>query len=161
MYQSNRFAPLWVAGGLPNSRAQAVIAYLKTIDADALDPNDYQAPELTASTAEGLADAELKFTLMLLTYARHATNGRVHWSRVSKDIEYKDQFDPAGTVSQVASTTDMARTLNSFNPPQPGYKALKPSSPRCATRPLKPVRPTSTADRCCATARTSPAKRSS
>ena len=138
LYQNNRFAPLWIAGGAPSSRAQAVIAYLKTIEADALDPNDYPVPELAASTAEGLADAELKFTLMLLTYARHAINGRVHWSRVNKDIEYKDQFDPANVLSQVASTSDVARTLTAFNPPQPGYKALKAKLAEMRNPPVEP-----------------------
>jgi murein L,D-transpeptidase YcbB/YkuD len=125
-YQKNRNAmPLWLANGQPNERARAAIAHLRTIDADGLDPADYALPELAAANVEGLAEVELKFTAAMLTYARHAMSGRVHFSRVSPSIDYKDNFDAADALAKIASSTDLQRTLESFNPPHPGYKALK------------------------------------
>ncbi len=81
LYQKGRsFQPLWVSQGAPSARAQDVMEYLRTIDADGLDPKDYPLPRLNIGSAEGQAEAELKFTEMLLTYARHAMTGRVHFS---------------------------------------------------------------------------------
>ena len=37
---------------------------------------------------EALAEAEMKFTDAVLTFAKHAMSGRVHYSRVSGDITY-------------------------------------------------------------------------
>ena len=135
-YQKNRFMPLWFANGQPSERARAAMAHLRSVDADGLDPADY-AMELRATSVEGAADAELKFTATVLTYARHAMNGRVHFSRVSPSIDYKDNFDAADAMNKVASSTDLKRTLDSFEPQHPGYKALK--AKYAEMRPLTPA----------------------
>lgn len=124
-YQNSRFQPLWLSDGAPNERARSATEHLKNIDADGLDPTDYPLPNLSARSVEGLAEAELKFTLTMLTYARHAMTGRVHFSRISPSIDYKDTFDPADVLRQLSASGDLSRTLDGFNPPQPAYKALK------------------------------------
>ncbi len=126
LYQKTRaFKPLWVAAGAPSERASDALEYLRGIDADGLDPNDYPMPNLAVGNVEAQAEAELKFTAMLLTYVRHASNGRVHFSRVSPNIEYKLAFDPADALSRIAASNDLPKTLETFNPPQPAYQALK------------------------------------
>jgi L,D-transpeptidase YcbB len=126
LYQNSRgYAPLWTDRGMQSERAKDAIAHLRGVDADGLDPADYAVPNLSAASPEAQAEAELRFTATLLTYARHALNGRVHWSRVSPSIEYKEQFDAADVLNKLASSNDVARTLQEFNPLQPGYKALK------------------------------------
>ena len=125
-YVKNQGAtPLWFAGGVPSERAQAAIAHLRTIADDGLDPADYSLPDLAVASADAAAEAELKFTATLLTYARHAMNGRVHFSRVSPNVEYKENFEAADAMRQIASSGDIRRTLAGFNPQHPGYKALK------------------------------------
>ena len=124
LYVKNRSMPLWFAGGSVSARARAALAHLRTIDADGLDPADYPV-ELSASNADGAAEAELRFTAAILTYARHAMSGRVHFSRVGPSIDYQDNFDPADAMQKIASSSDLRRTLDSFNPPHAGYKALK------------------------------------
>ncbi len=53
LYQKGRgFQPLWVSQGAPSARAQDVIEYLRTIDADGLDPKDYPMPRLNVGSAE-------------------------------------------------------------------------------------------------------------
>ncbi len=126
LYQKGRsFQPLWVSQGAPSARAQDVLEYLRTIDADGLDPKDYPMPKLNVGSAEAQAEAELKFTEMLLTYARHAMTGRVHFSRVSPNIEYKLAFDADDVLKKIAASNDLPTTLETFNPPQPAYQALK------------------------------------
>jgi len=126
IYQKVRnFQPLWVAQGGPNERSRDAIEYLGTVDADGLDPKDYPAPKFSGQTAAAQAEAELKFTETVLTYARHAMTGRVHFSRVSPNIDYKLTFDADDVLKKIAASTDLPKTLATFNPPQPGYAELK------------------------------------
>src|SRR6516225_5804842 len=98
-YSNRNYAPLWITDGKVNARATAAIAYLRHVDADGLDPADYPAPNFAALSAPGdLADAEIKLTAAVVTYAHHASVGRVHWSRVSNDIEYSTPAAEPGDV---------------------------------------------------------------
>jgi murein L,D-transpeptidase YcbB/YkuD len=125
-YSARGYAPLWIADGAENDRAKAVTAYLAGVDADGLDPSDYPAPSFASSDLATLAEAELRFSATVLTYARHAQLGRVHYSRVSADIFYEQvPPEPAAVLGTVATAEDVDKALESYNPPQPGYKALK------------------------------------
>src|SRR4029078_3649850 len=111
--------------GAPSDRARDAMDYLRTIDADGLDPKDYPMPKLNVGSAEDQAQAELNFTETLLTYARHAMTGRVHFARVSPNIDYKLAFDADDVLKKIAASNDLPKTLATFNPPQPGYAELK------------------------------------
>ena len=126
-YAARDFAPLWIADGAMSDRAKAAAAYLAGVDADGLDPSEYPVPQIkTGMEPEALAEAEIKLTDAVLTFARHAMSGRVHYSRVSPDIIYDlAKPDPANVLARVSKGQDVAAALDSFNPPQPQYKALK------------------------------------
>jgi L,D-transpeptidase YcbB len=126
-YSSRNYAPLWIADGKPNARATAAIGYLRHVDADGLDPADYPLPNFEALGAPAdLADAEIKLTAAVVNYARHASVGRVHWSRVSADIEYSTAAaEPGDVLAAIAGASDVATTLDSYEPQTPGYRALK------------------------------------
>jgi murein L,D-transpeptidase YcbB/YkuD len=118
---------LWIADGKPHARAGAAIGYLRHVDGDGLDPADYPVPNFEAlSTPADLADAEIKLTAAVVTYARHASVGRVHWSRVSADIEYSTPAaEPSEGLAAIAGANEVAATLDSYEPQTPGYRALK------------------------------------
>jgi murein L,D-transpeptidase YcbB/YkuD len=126
-YKVRDYNPLWIANGAADDRAKAAIAYLAHVDTVGLDPNDYPAPNFaTAKTPEALAEAELKFTNSVLTYARQAQIGRIHFSRVGADIEFKlVPPEPDKVLAKLAETSDVGAALDSYNPPQPEFKALK------------------------------------
>jgi murein L,D-transpeptidase YcbB/YkuD len=126
-YAARNYAPLWIDNGSPSERAKAVAAFLKTVDADGLDPADYMLPEIKAGgEASALADAELRYTQTVLTYARHAQIGRVHFSRISGDIAYALVAPEAADVlGGLTDASNVAAALERFNPPHAGYKALK------------------------------------
>ncbi|MGA2893579.1 MAG: L,D-transpeptidase family protein [Xanthobacteraceae bacterium] len=126
-YAGRNYAPLWITDGKANARANAAIAYLGHVDADGLDPADYPAPNFAiASSPAELAAAEIKLTLDVITYAHHASVGRVHWSRVSADIEYNTTAPESGEVlSTLAAASDVAAALDAYEPKTPGYLALK------------------------------------
>jgi L,D-transpeptidase YcbB len=126
-YSSRNDAPLWIADGKPNARATAAIGYLRHVDADGLDPADYPVPNFEALSAPAdLADAEIKLTAAVVTYAHHASVGRVHWSRVSADVEYSTPAaEPGDVLAAIAGASDVATTLDSYEPQTSGYRALK------------------------------------
>src|SRR6516162_6385593 len=126
-YSSRNYAPLWITDSKANTRATAAIGYLRHVDADGLDPADYPVPKFDALGAPAdLAEAEIKLTAAVLTYAHHAGVGRVHWSRVSNDIEYSTPAaEPGDVLAAIAGASDVAATLDSYEPQTSGYRALK------------------------------------
>jgi L,D-transpeptidase YcbB len=127
-YAARTYAPIWEsASGAINERAKAAIAYLGTIDSEGLDPGEYSIPNFkTATTPDQAAEADVRLTAALLTYARHAQNGRVNPSRIVREVAYNaEPLDAAEALAKIADAKDVAATLASFNPQYPQYKALK------------------------------------
>ena len=61
-----------------------------------------------------------------MTYAHHASVGRVHWSHVSSSILYEVKPPaPAAVLAAVADAKDVAATLAGYEPQAPNYIALK------------------------------------
>jgi murein L,D-transpeptidase YcbB/YkuD len=126
-YSGRDYAPLWITDGKLNERGKAVIAYLGHVDQDGLDPADYPVPNFSALSEPGdLAEAELKLDMTIITYAHHASTGRVHWSRVSGDIYYTlTAPEPADVLAAMVEAKDMAKALDAYEPHTAGYLALK------------------------------------
>jgi L,D-transpeptidase YcbB len=126
-YKARNYAPLLTEGGAANARAKAAVARLKDAASDGLDPADYPTPNFAAATTpDAQAEAELQLMASILDYARQAQSGRMHWSHVSGDILYPEHpIDPAEVIAKVASAQDVAAALESYNPPQKPYQALK------------------------------------
>jgi murein L,D-transpeptidase YcbB/YkuD len=140
-YAARNFAPVWIENGGQDARARAAAAWLADVSADGLDPADYPVPSFANADPGALAEAELKFTATILTYARHAQIGRVHYSRVSPDISYELVPPEAGAVlTKLAEAADVAAALDSFNPPHAGYKALKAKLAEVRNRAGEPAR---------------------
>ncbi len=125
-YRERDFTPLWVnaAGALPSTRR--VLEFLHGVAADGLDPRDYPTPTFADLDPTRLAADELTLTNSIATFVRHASTGRVAFSRVSGSI-YFDLKPPdlQQVLEKIASSHDIAATLDSFNPQQPQYKELK------------------------------------
>src|SRR5271166_5535115 len=126
-YQNRNLAPLWLDKGVENARAKSAIARLKMADSDGLDPSDYRTPSFGGSdSSDALAEAELKLTEAVLTYARHVQAGRFPYSRISRNMELlQAPPDPEDVLNKVAGAADTAKTLDEFSPPHVQYKRLK------------------------------------
>jgi len=125
-YQNRNLAPLWLDKGVENARATAVIARLKNADADGLEPADYKVPNFGSVGPDALAEAELRLTQTVLTYARHLQAGRFPYTRVSRNIELPQAApEPADILSAVADTADAGKALDSFSPQHEPYLRLK------------------------------------
>jgi murein L,D-transpeptidase YcbB/YkuD len=135
-YRGRDFTPLWVnaAGALPSAR-QAV-DFLHGVAADGLDPKYYPTPTFADPDPTRLAADELALTNSIATFVRHASTGRIAFSRVSGSI-YFDLKSPdlQRVLEKIASNHDIAATLDSFNPQQPQYKELKAALARARETP--------------------------
>jgi murein L,D-transpeptidase YcbB/YkuD len=125
-YKGRDFAPVWIAAGKLAPRAEQAMDFLHGIAADGLDPADYPTPRFGDTDPGKLAADELALTNSLLTFARHASIGRVAFTRVSGAV-YFDQKAPEATdvLGRIAASSDVRATLDGFNPRAPQYKALK------------------------------------
>jgi murein L,D-transpeptidase YcbB/YkuD len=126
-YQARSYQPIWTGSPEALKRAEGAIAFLRSVKSEGLEPRDYPTPDLSGNLSEEqAAKAELQLTGSVLRYARHASSGRVSYTRVSASILYPDHAaDPAEVLNKVASAQDMGAVLQSFEPQQPGFVALK------------------------------------
>jgi murein L,D-transpeptidase YcbB/YkuD len=126
-YAERNFAPLWITNGAVNERGQAAIAYLGRVAEHGFEPGDYPTPEFRpGAEAAALAEAEIKLTQSVITFARHAQVGRVHFTRIAADIMYEQERpEPADVLGKIAKAANAGETLESFHPPHEGYRALK------------------------------------
>ena len=130
-YQSRNLLPLWLDKGIENARARSVVARLKAADSDGLDARDYKTPDLGALNSAGagpdaLAEAELKLSAVVLTYARHVQAGRFPYTRVSRNIELPQAPpDPVDVLGRLAQAENAGKALESFSPHNEPYRRLK------------------------------------
>jgi murein L,D-transpeptidase YcbB/YkuD len=125
-YQSRNYAPLWLDQGVASARATAAIARLKKADADGLEVGDYKTPNFAGLGSDALAEADLKLTQTVLTYARHVQAGRFSYTRVSRNIELPQAApEPADVLNAMAATQDADKALDAFSPPHKEYQKLK------------------------------------
>jgi L,D-transpeptidase YcbB len=138
-YQNRNYAPFWLDKGIENARAKSVIARLRDAAADGLDRDDYKTTSVVATslaatslaangqTSDALADAELKLTQTVLTYARHLQAGRFPYNRVRpKNIELPQAPpEPADILKRLSEAADAGQALEGFSPQNEHYQKLK------------------------------------
>ena len=135
-YQNCNLKPLWLDEGVANARARSAIARLKNAATDGLDPSEYKAPDFAGLAPDGLAEAELKLTQSVLTYARHVQAGRFPYTRVSRNIELPQAPpDPAEILSSIADAPDAGKALDAYSPQQEPYQKLKAALAELRSRP--------------------------
>ena len=125
-YKARNFAPLWIDSGKTARRTEQARSFFRDVAADGLDSADYPMPAFDHSDPAKLAADELAMTGAVISFARHASIGRVAYSRVSGAI-YFDHKAPGATdvLGKMAESADAPATLDAFNPQTPQYKALK------------------------------------
>jgi murein L,D-transpeptidase YcbB/YkuD len=139
-YKDRNYEPLFVEARKQSPRGAALMAYLANVDEDGLTPSDYPAPTFKADDLDALAEAELRLAGEVLEYARHASIGRVHFSRVSNDIGFElETPEPADILAKVAGATDLKQALDSYQPQHPQYKKLKAELAKARGRSEKPA----------------------
>ena len=126
-YAEHHYEPLWIHDGRLTGHAKAAIARLKDAATEGLDASDYPVPDFGALTsADALAAGDIKLTHSIMIFARHLAVGRIAPTRVSAEVDYGDHTpEPADILKKVTSAHDISAALDSFDPPDRGFKALK------------------------------------
>jgi murein L,D-transpeptidase YcbB/YkuD len=125
-YQKRNYAPIWFERGAVAARARSAITRIHASNADGLIPAEYKIPDLTATDAAAQAEAELRLTATLITFTRHLQAGRFPFARMGGEVMYpQTPPDVAATLTTLADSSNISATIDTFSPPQPGYRALK------------------------------------
>ncbi len=125
LYAGRNYAPLWIHDGRLTGRAKDAIARLKSAADEGLDASDYPTPDFGGG-ADALAQADVKLTNSVLDFARNMETGRIAPTRVAVEIDYGTKApDASDILRKIASASDINATLNSFDPPHEGFRALK------------------------------------
>ena len=125
-YQKRQFAPLWLDKGGENARKASVASRLEHADADGLEVGDYRIPSFADPAPDALAEAELKLTHAVLTYARHLQAGRFFRHQLKYEIGLPQAApDPEQVLAKLAEAADPGAVLDEFSPQNEPYRRLK------------------------------------
>jgi murein L,D-transpeptidase YcbB/YkuD len=130
-YAARGHEPLWIADGVPTVEARRLVARLGQADRDGLKVSDYALPGELARSAGRMDEARAaRFEALLsaaaLAYADHAQAGRVQPVSLSKNVTLDPVHpEPQEVLAALAASADPAATLEGYNPPQPGFAALR------------------------------------
>ncbi|WP_395665264.1 murein L,D-transpeptidase [Methylocella sp.] len=124
-YAQRGFAPLWTRNGEARAEVKPVLARLQLAAEDAL---VVRAPVFqTSDDPAKLAAADVALSDAVVAYARQASAGRVDPRSISPLIALRPEAaDPSLALALVSEAGAQAgAALRGFNPPQPGYAALR------------------------------------
>jgi murein L,D-transpeptidase YcbB/YkuD len=128
LYEERAFAPIWIEGAAFTPAARAALARIQRHRDDGLDLSQYPAPTLSevGRDAARLAAAELALSLSVVAYARQASGGRINPRAISTLITVRPEVaDAAQVLRDVSAAPDADAALLAYNPPHPGYAALR------------------------------------
>jgi L,D-transpeptidase YcbB len=125
-YAERDYAPLWIKDGKADEAARAALAQLAHAEDDGLDLHAFAVPAFEGND-EKLAAADVALSAKVVAYGRQASGSRIDPHQIAALIGAKpDIAEPAVILGKVIEAADQAGAiLKSFNPPQPGYEALR------------------------------------
>jgi murein L,D-transpeptidase YcbB/YkuD len=125
-YLRRNLSPFWLDKGIENARAKSVIDRIRDAEADGLELSDYSIPNFAGMGPGALAEADLKLTQTVLTYARHVQAGRFPYQRVSRNIQLpQTPPEPSEVLNSISAAAETGKVLDSFSPQQELYQRLK------------------------------------
>jgi L,D-transpeptidase YcbB len=127
-YAGHNYEPLWLKDGKPNAAAKSVLDRLAHAADDGLSLDDLPSPAFADATDdEKLAEAEIALTAQVVEYGREASGSRIDPVRLSNLIGAKPEVAEPGQIlgAVAAAGGNAGAALEGFNPPQPGYRALR------------------------------------
>ena len=128
VYAERGFTPLWIEGAGFNARARQAIGRLARAADDGLNlaATPPPAADLAGASPEAVAQADVALSAAVVAYAMQASGARINPRALSNDVSAKPEVaDPAFALKSVAAADDPDAVLAAFNPPQPGYRALR------------------------------------
>ena len=129
-YAKSLYTPIWITGGKPTAKAEAMVDALNLSYEDGLHPDDYDAVQLFkklgATDAAGLADLEVHLTTAAVSYAQHMNAGRVNPREVKKEIViYPKAISPDTILDGIRKTQNLKAYLRLLAPHTQRYERLR------------------------------------
>jgi murein L,D-transpeptidase YcbB/YkuD len=127
-YKQRDGRPIWTGATGFTAQAKNAIRELRAADEWGLDASAFQIPAepKPGATAETRADAEIKLSLAVLKYARHARGGRLDPPSLSEAIDRRPRIYQPKSVLQAISTADAADAyLRGLHPKHEQFKRLR------------------------------------
>ncbi len=127
-YTENKGRPIWTAknGFVPN--AAKAIREIRNAGDWGLDASAFQLPANPGSqpTPEALAEAEIKLSLAVLKYARHARGGRMDPTSLSPIIDrHPHLYEPKSVLEAIAAAESADSYLRGLHPKHEQFKRLR------------------------------------
>jgi L,D-transpeptidase YcbB len=127
-YNAGKGQPIWVSKDGFSPNALKVIKEIRNADDWGLDSSAFQVPANPGGAAkpEVLADAELKLSLAVLKYARHARGGRLDPPSISEVIDRRPHiYDPKSVLRAIAAAEFADAYLRGLHPKHEQFKRLR------------------------------------
>ncbi|QND53409.1 L,D-transpeptidase family protein [Phyllobacterium sp. 628] len=133
-YYATKQQPIWTSSYDVSAKAKAVAALFNAANEEGLDPqdyavkvpaDDYDRSNIPARLKE-LADFELSMSARALRYAMDQGDGRINPNKLSGFYDFAvDRVKARDVINKLASSSDAAAVLRSFEPQNKWYTELK------------------------------------
>ncbi len=127
-YTENKGQAVWTGKDGYNPQALKAIREIRNADDWGLDASAFQIPANpgTKATPEALADADIKLSLTILKYARHARGGRLDPPSISEIIDRRPRiYDPKTTLEAISAAESADAYLRGLHPKHEQFKRLR------------------------------------
>ncbi len=119
---------LWVDATGLTDRAKTIITEMSKADAWGLDASKFDTPSTTTNdlTGSALIETEMKMSLAVLKYARHARGGRMDPRELSLAIDRVPPLeDPKTVLTSLLDASDPAAYLRDLHPKHDQFEKLR------------------------------------
>jgi L,D-transpeptidase YcbB len=127
-YTENKGQAIWTGSEGFNPQAQKAIREIHNADSWGLESSAFQLPANPGAQAspETSADADIKLSLAVLKYARHARGGRTEPTSISPIIDRRPHiFDPKSVLEAIAAAESADAYLRGLHPKHEQFKRLR------------------------------------
>ncbi len=128
LYGAREEPPLWITESGFSDNAKAIMAEIRKADDWGLQASSFELPAADAApaTEDAQADAEIKLSIAILSYARDAQIGRLSPSQVSKLFDQHPSLrDPKTVLTGMAASGAPDKYLLSLHPEHVPFKRLQ------------------------------------
>jgi len=127
-FYAARARPLWIGENGLTARAREAMLEISHADDWGLKAAAFDLPKSVEATGDvdTLADSEVKLSLAVLTYARHARGGRLQPAAVSRKFDQKPPlYEPGSLLVAIAKVDDIGDYLRKLNPKHEQFSRLR------------------------------------
>ena len=127
-YTENKGEAIWISKEGFNHKAQKAIREIRNANEWGLDASAFQIPSNPGASAhlEAQAEAEIKLSLAVLKYARHARGGRLDPSSISPIIDRRPHiYDPKSVLEGISAADSADAYLRGLHPKHEQFKRLR------------------------------------